>query len=38
MTPALSELVTFNARDISNLFAALKTLGGLSKLASQFSV
>ena len=26
VTPALSELVSFNARDISNLFAALKTL------------
>ena len=38
MTPALSELVNFNARNISNLFAAVKTLEGLKKLASQFSV
>ena len=38
MTPALSELVGFNARDILNLFAALKTLEGLQKLApNQFS-
>ena len=29
VTPALLELVSFNARDISNLFAALKTLEGL---------
>ena len=29
MTPALSELVNFNARDISNLLAALKILEGL---------
>ena len=29
MTPALSELVSFNARDMSNLLAALKTLEGL---------
>ena len=29
VTPALSELVSFNARDISNLFAALKTFDGL---------
>ena len=29
VTPALSELVRFNARDISNSVAALKTLEGL---------
>ena len=29
VTPALSELVSCNARDISNLLAALKTLEGL---------
>ena len=38
MTPALSELVNFNARNISNVFAALRTLEGLKKLAIEFLV
>ena len=38
MTPALSELVNFNARNISNVFTALRTLEGLKKLAIEFLV
>ena len=38
MTPALPELVNFNARNISNVFTALRTLEGLKKLAIEFLV